>query len=233
MSSAAKVSIIIGVLSVSQLAFGEVAVGQGRRGGGGGGGWNGGGGGGRGGGGFGGPMTDEEIADRLTNMQTSLKNIDTNGNGIIEADEAATDTAANQLDRIFSRMGKDPHYPIAIADILKDYEANLRGRNTNRSTGGPTPAASTSSGTASGSDRGSRFGYVGGLPSQTGTATPAVQSIGGIASASDPKPAAKKPARFLTARERLPKGLPDWSLEKDVNGEGQVTMAQFTDQLDA
>ena len=45
----------------------------------------------------------------------------------------------------------------------------------------------------------------------------------------DAKPAPRKPGRFLTARERLPKGLPDWFLEKDVNGDGQITMAEFTD----
>ena len=45
----------------------------------------------------------------------------------------------------------------------------------------------------------------------------------------DAKPAPRKPSRFLTARERLPKGLPDWFLEKDVNGNGQITMAEFTD----
>ena len=27
----------------------------------------------------------------------------------------------------------------------------------------------------------------------------------------------------------MPKGLPDWFLEKDVNGNGQITMAEFTD----
>jgi Ca2+-binding EF-hand superfamily protein len=45
----------------------------------------------------------------------------------------------------------------------------------------------------------------------------------------DAKSVPRKPSRFLTARERLPKGLPDWFLEKDVNGDGQITMAEFTD----
>ena len=67
MSSTVKVSIIIGVLSVSQLAFG-----QGRR------------------GGWGGrdanrPMTKEEIAQRIARTADLLKNIDANGNGIIDA----------------------------------------------------------------------------------------------------------------------------------------------------
>ena len=27
----------------------------------------------------------------------------------------------------------------------------------------------------------------------------------------------------------MPKGLPDWFLEKDANGDGQITMAEYTD----
>jgi Ca2+-binding EF-hand superfamily protein len=38
----------------------------------------------------------------------------------------------------------------------------------------------------------------------------------------------RKPYRFLSPTERLPKGLPDWFLQKDVNGDGQVTMAEFS-----
>jgi Ca2+-binding EF-hand superfamily protein len=34
--------------------------------------------------------------------------------------------------------------------------------------------------------------------------------------------------RFLTPTERLPKGLPSWFVQKDVDGDGQVTMAEFS-----
>lgn len=40
------------------------------------------------------------------------------------------------------------------------------------------------------------------------------------------KPGMRKTIRFLTAKERLPKGLPDWFLEK-ADADGQVTMASF------
>jgi hypothetical protein len=33
--------------------------------------------------------------------------------------------------------------------------------------------------------------------------------------------------RFLSPRERLPSGLPDWFMAKDQNGDGQVAMAEF------
>jgi len=51
----------------------------------------------------------------------------------------------------------------------------------------------------------------------------------GSTSTTEGKPVVKKLNRFPTGRERLPKGLPDWFLEKDKNGDGQITMAQFTD----
>ncbi|MFN3152364.1 hypothetical protein [Bremerella sp.] len=34
--------------------------------------------------------------------------------------------------------------------------------------------------------------------------------------------------RFLTATERLPKGLPDWFLRNDQDGDGQIMMHEFT-----
>lgn len=37
----------------------------------------------------------------------------------------------------------------------------------------------------------------------------------------------RKSGRFLLPRERLPKGLPDWFLRKDVDGDGQVSMAEY------
>ncbi len=34
--------------------------------------------------------------------------------------------------------------------------------------------------------------------------------------------------RFLTATERLPKGLPDWFMRNDLNGDGQIMMHEYT-----
>lgn len=36
--------------------------------------------------------------------------------------------------------------------------------------------------------------------------------------------------RFLAPHERLPEGLPDWFIERDLNMDGQVTMAEFADE---
>jgi hypothetical protein len=51
-----------------------------------------------------------------------------------------------------------------------------------------------------------------------------------------PRAATAKPVaqRFLTAAERLPEGLPDWFRQKDANGDGQISMAEYaTDWNDA
>lgn len=34
---------------------------------------------------------------------------------------------------------------------------------------------------------------------------------------------------FLSPKERLPSGLPDWFIAKDANGDGQISMAEFSD----
>jgi hypothetical protein len=34
--------------------------------------------------------------------------------------------------------------------------------------------------------------------------------------------------RFLTARERLPKGIPSWFIEKDADADGQVAMFEYS-----
>jgi Ca2+-binding EF-hand superfamily protein len=38
----------------------------------------------------------------------------------------------------------------------------------------------------------------------------------------------RKSYRFLSAGERLPEGLPSWFKEKDKDGDGQITMAEFS-----
>jgi hypothetical protein len=42
--------------------------------------------------------------------------------------------------------------------------------------------------------------------------------------------ASRKSERFLTAKERLPKGAPDWFVDADEDGDGQVLMAEYTDR---
>jgi hypothetical protein len=166
---------------------------------------------------------------------------------MIDANEAADPNAKLMLDRIFSQIGKEPHYPMSISEIAQSYEAYYRSR-ANSGGGGPSRSSTPQSGsltTSSGLQSlpgmgfgtpaspsltsvssGRPYGPGGFNPSAAGSTTP-YNTSQGSASSSDSKSGVRKPVRFPTARERLPKGLPDWFLEKDVNGEGQVTMAEF------
>ena len=45
--------------------------------------------------------------------------------------------------------------------------------------------------------------------------------------ASSKQPPMKKSYRFASPTERLPKGMPDWFLRGDANGDGQVSMAEY------
>jgi Ca2+-binding EF-hand superfamily protein len=38
----------------------------------------------------------------------------------------------------------------------------------------------------------------------------------------------KRSYRFLAPAERLPKGLPDWFTQKDANGDGQISMSEYS-----
>ena len=168
MSSAVKVSIVIAILSFAQLVFGPPAFGQRF--------------GGRGGRDDNRPMSSDDIAQRLTRTSDFLKGIDTNHNGVIDADEAADPQAKNMLDRIFGRMGKEPHFPMAISEILQNYEAYYR---TRASGGSPGPGGSPPGGAppAAGWSSPPGMGF-GATVAPAAGATPATPS-GGLPNASD------------------------------------------------
>jgi Ca2+-binding EF-hand superfamily protein len=69
-------------------------------------------------------------------------------------------------------------------------------------------------------------------PSRSGPTNESSNSSGSsVASASsggNSNPTSKRSYRFLSPHERLPRGLPDAFLRKDADGDGQVTMAEFS-----
>jgi hypothetical protein len=173
-----------------------------------------------------------------------LKRFDTNGDGMIDAKEAADENAKNMLERVWRRMGKEPHYPIAITELVAGYQSGGSGGPGGSSRGGPpspavaTTATSASSPAATGGLT-SLPGMGFGTPSAASTSKPGGSNLPAgppsgntgpakaPASTVDDKPAPKKLGRFHTGAELRPKGLPDWFIEKDTNGDGQITMAQF------
>jgi hypothetical protein len=50
------------------------------------------------------------------------------------------------------------------------------------------------------------------------------------ASSSRQSSSSAKPSRYLSPSERLPEGLPAWFIRADIDGDGQVTMAEFASQ---
>jgi hypothetical protein len=149
-------------------------------------------------------------------------------------------------------MGTEPKYPIAISELRRAVEASLQARLA----GGPPNGAGASPTGAPRSSptsdppklpAGMAFGQA--APTQpttqvfgqsdaaakpaasATTPTPPAASTPAAAPASDAaKPVVRKSGRFLTPKERLPKGLPDWFLEH-VDDDGQVLMSGFAARL--
>lgn len=230
------------------------------------------------------PLSADEIAQRVSRTEEFLKRLDTNGNGRIDADEVADGPGKFMIERVFSRMGAQPHYPITISDLKQSMENNLRTRGTAPPSSGSGPPPSGGTGTPAfgppggpsqmpsgmgpppsggfsfgrsrdSSNSGGRGSSMrpsanipvagppaGAAPSSPGGGAaagtlPGVAKPGTPAGATPPVPGTpatattlvpRKPARFLTAWERLPKDLPDWFYDKDADGDGQVTMAEFS-----
>ena len=53
------------------------------------------------------------------------------------------------------------------------------------------------------------------------------------AAGEDAKTRRPRARRFFVPQERLPKGLPEWFLDQDANGDGQLTMAEFAEDWTA
>ena len=62
---------------------------------------------------------------------------------MIDPDEASDPQAKNMLDRIFSRMGKEQHYPMAISEIMQGYETYYRARGNTSGGGASGPGSSS------------------------------------------------------------------------------------------
>ena len=168
-------------------------------------------------------------------IETALKRFDTNNDGMIDAKEAADPTAKNLLDRIWSRMGKEPHYPIAVSDLAQAFQ-----------TRGPTgPQQGNSPSTAPAAPARATVSLPGmgfGTPAVASTSKPATPGIlppgprpdreassrsPALPATAKAEPPAQKLSRFHTGIESRPQGLPQWFIDKDRNGDGQITMAQY------
>jgi hypothetical protein len=198
----------------------------------------------------------QDASERLAKLSARLKQLDSNGNGMIDADEASTGVGKVLIDRYYPNG--PPQYPIAVAEVMRVAEAQIRGGTAagaatstpsgtaptqTQKSASPTPAApgaSASAPPASGGAAppgGASVPPAGTTPApQSGvvSATPAASSppSGQSASSGISSPQAMpqhKSGKIPTAKERLQfRGLPDWFLKK-IDSAGQITMAEFTD----
>jgi hypothetical protein len=119
---------------------------------------------------------------------------------------------------------KDLHGKPAEADLNKDGVITVEELTARLSSDSTTPTNSpvASGGSSSGESAGkSRDGE------SNGPKRVYVGSTGSAASLT--KEGDKRHSyRFRTAGERLPSGLPDWFKSKDANGDGQVSMSEYS-----
>lgn len=159
------------------------------------------------------PTEKRELDERIRNYAKSLlERYDTNKNGVLEKDEWQHMRGSPE------RSDRNNDGVITLDELTARLaEFSDRGSSdSGRSGGGPPPASSstTSTSPAGGSSSGSSGTYV----SRT---------------SSSPSGAGQRGTyRFLSPLERLPKGLPEWFARKDADGDGQVSMAEFSAEWD-
>ncbi len=211
--------------------------------------------------------SSSDDSDRIARMETFLRRLDTNGNGMIDAEEVAGDQKS-LVEGMFRRAGIELKYPIPVSRILAAMTDSSRrshsdgageaavGPGQEASPDHPTAGASVGgssqpkpsqsavpgfgspavAGTKSGPTASSSEPAASAPPSTSSSSSPSPSaakagetSTAAATKAADPAPAPPRGSgRFRTARERLPDGLPDWFRQKDLNGDGQITMAEFS-----
>ena len=157
-------------------------------------------------------MSERDYATSL------VKQYDKNGNMMLDGDEV-----------------KQLHGRAAESDLNKDGTITIDELVAHLSTPASTASSpSTSTTSSASSSSGSSSGDSSGRHSHNGDGKGAdptqrvfLGSAGGLASTT--KEGDKRHSyRFSTAEDRLPKGVPDWFREKDTDGDGQVSMSEFS-----
>lgn len=156
----------------------------------------------------------DQMNYRIRNYAASLlRRYDTNRNGLLEKDE-------------WSKMSMDVsgadtnHDGVITLDELTTWlvaytqNRSNRGSSSTAASNSPATGTTTSSATSVSTTTSSSTSY--GTRSNVTPSTTA----GSVAK--------NKTYRFLLPGERLPNGLPSWFIEKDVNHDGQVTMAEYS-----
>jgi Ca2+-binding EF-hand superfamily protein len=188
---------------------------------------------------------------RLARTESFLRMLDANHNGLIEADEVPA-SQKPMVEGIFRRAGIEAKYPVSVSRVLEGMtDGGGRGQNESPNGGGQSksgpndpkpPSAVPGFGPPTG-DGSKPPGSPGpSPPTGPSASSPENKSKSGETSpSSEPKTSDSKASasaaspvrgsgRFRTPKERLPDGLPEWFRRRDVDGDGQVTMAEFAQE---
>jgi hypothetical protein len=189
----------------------------------------------------------QQSAPDVAKIAAMLKQLDKNGNGIIDQDEADNGAGPYLERRVFGPAKVQPHYPISIAELMQLVGGEAPTDVGSGSSASPAPASSPAPAQPSTPAPSAAAPTAPSQPSTTpapttpsaGSATPAAPSTSPAPSASPSMPGPRGPMsttpsstqkqkiRWANPKERLPKGLPDWFLSK-MDSDGQITMANYT-----
>ena len=148
-----------------------------------------------------------KVDDRIRRYAESLiKRYDDNKNGVLEKDEW---TEMRGYPRESDSNGDGVLTKSELTARLANYGKNSSSSSSSSVSSNSKPPSSTSS-----SSRSYRRSPYGSRYSRSSSSSSSKHT--------------KSSYRFLTPSERLPKGLPDWFLRSDANGDGQVMMAEYS-----
>jgi Ca2+-binding EF-hand superfamily protein len=153
-----------------------------------------------------------------------MKQYDKNGDGVLDKSEWSQSSTISSHPERFDKKGDGKITMDELVDGLKNWNHS---DNSSASSPRPDNAGSSSS---SGSGRSATSGgtatdaSVGGSQTSRGNRRWDGGGNRGSSSASTGK-------HYLNPKERLPEGLPDWFLQGDKDGDGQVSMHEFASPL--
>ncbi|HZZ27380.1 MAG TPA: EF-hand domain-containing protein [Pirellulales bacterium] len=147
---------------------------------------------------------DAKIRGYATSM---MKQYDKNSNGVLEKEEWSQNSMISGNPARYDKNGDGKITLDELVDGLK---------NWNR------PDESNSAASAA-NNRGSSAA----APSDAGGGNPGGRGYGRRQDTGGRSASSGTGKHFLTPKERLPDGLPDWFAADDVKGDGQVTMSEF------
>jgi Ca2+-binding EF-hand superfamily protein len=147
--------------------------------------------------------------------QRIIRQFDRNGDGRLQQDECHP-PAADAIRQAWAAIDVNADEAVTVEELAKWLSGYARTHPFR--VGSAVPDEDLS---------GSRTGRAGGssLPESPGSVTAGANGVGGVpGGGAGPGPTAK----FTVPKRRLPADLPRWFLERDADGDGQLTLLEFS-----